>query len=108
MKLLEFTMTGTAHSAGYKANKLDIKEGDGLELERDPSNAYDTAAIKILWNGAQIGWVPKRLAEAKVMLDALLAWDTDVIGIECSVAMHSPDNPVDMQLQVLIELKEFV
>lgn len=108
MKLLEFTMTGTAHSVGYKAHRHEIKEDNWLELERDPANAYDTAAIKILWNGVQIGWVPKRLGEAKTMLDALLAWDTDAIGIGCSVAMHSPDNPVDMQLQVLIELEDFV
>jgi hypothetical protein len=105
MNLLTFTMTGTAHSAGYKAHAHEIISGDLLEFERDPHNAYDQNAIKILWEGTQIGWVPKRLGEAKAMLDRLLAWDTTAaIGIRASVESHDRDNPTDMQLVVLIEL----
>ncbi|SRR6266404_534299 len=107
MELLQFTMTGTAHSAGFKRFKDMIKAGDRLELQRDPTNAYDQGAIKVLYDGEHIGWVPKKLGEAKLMLDRLLEFDFQYIGVQTTVEMHETDNPVDMQLIVKVELFEF-
>jgi hypothetical protein len=109
MKLLEFQMTGTAHSAGYKAHKAEIHEGDELVLERDPHNQYDTAAIKVLWHGEHIGWVPKKLGEAKAMLDKLLVacyGGELACWLVTTVESHEPDNPVDMQLTVSVAITE--
>jgi hypothetical protein len=106
MLLLEFQMTGTAHSPGYKQCKDSLEEGDLLAFERDPHNAYDSAAIKILYGSMQIGWVPKRLGEAKAMLDRLL--EDGTFHIEPFVASHEPENPTDMQLTVAVILNHEV
>lgn len=106
MKLLEFTMSGTAHSSGYKLLKSQLKAGDEVVFERDPHNAYDTGAIKVLYLDQQIGWVPKRLGEAKMILDRLL--DCEDFLVEARVVIHEPENPVDMQCVVEVELLSFV
>jgi hypothetical protein len=105
VKLLEFQMSGTAHSPGYKASKNAITEGDDLTFERDPHNQYDTNAIKVLWKGTQIGWVPKKLGEAKAILDRLL--ECEEFNISAEVESHEADNPTDMQLTVVVNLYAF-
>ena len=37
-----------------------IKVGDRLTLVREPSNAHDTHAIKLEWQGHMLGYVPRR------------------------------------------------
>ena len=46
-----------------------MKEGDMLELVREPDNAYDPCAIALHWNNHKIGFVP---AEDNEMLSKLL------------------------------------
>ena len=104
MELLEFTMTGTKHSAAYNLHKGDIGAGDDLELEWDQGNQYDTDAIKVLWQGEHIGWVPKRLGEAKCMLRKLMG----EFEIQVTVVSHEPENPTDMQLVAAVELIDWV
>lgn len=105
MELLTFLMTGTKHSAAYNLHRDDISEGDELTFEWDQHNQYDTEAIKVLWNGEHIGWVPKKLGEAKTMLRKLLgASDWSGIVLEASVLSHEVDNPTDMQLQVEVTI----
>lgn len=109
MILLEFTMTGTKHSSGYKALKDSITEGDVLEFELDINNVYDRDAIKLLHSGQQIGWVPKALGPAKSMLARLIDHaenELSALDITARVVMHEPSNPVDMQLQVAVEFTE--
>jgi hypothetical protein len=107
MELLEFTMTGTQHSAGYKAHKAEIEAFDVLSLIQDKGNQYDTCAIKVLWQGTQIGWVPKKLGAGKEILDKLLDWQEqeDLILVSCEVRVHEPDNPVDMQLIAVVSIE---
>lgn len=106
MRLLEFTMTGTKHSQAYATHKHDIAEGDELELSIDAGNQYDRDAIKVLWNGEHIGWVPKKLAEAKSML-ARLYENAEDLGFEMLITVdsHEVDNPVDMQLRVVVDVE---
>ena len=102
MLLLEFTMTGTKHSQAYNLHKQDIKKEDMLGLELDRGNQFDENAMKVLWQGEHIGWVPKKLGEAKNMLARLM----DHFTISAQVYEHEPDNPTDMQLIVRVELLE--
>ena len=46
-----------------------MKEGDMLELVREPDNEYDPCAIALHWNNHKIGFVP---AEDNEMLSKLL------------------------------------
>ena len=106
MKLLEFTMTGTKHSQAYALHNGDITEGDELDFEVDAGNQYDRDAIKVLWQGEHIGWVPKKLAEAKSMLACLLKGHEDGSwAISAEVLSHEVDNPIDMQLVVSIDIE---
>ena len=52
----------------------DMEEGHPLTLEREPHNAYDPNAIKILWKGTHIGYIPRNTAEtvAKLIDDGKL------------------------------------
>ena len=106
--ILSFIMTGTAHSKAYKEHRDSIKSGDYLSFELDQNNAYDRDAIKVLWNGLHIGWVPKRLADAKSMLTRLCEAEEEIEGMEftiqCRVESHEPNNPTDMQLIAMVEL----
>jgi hypothetical protein len=52
--------------AGFKYYKgtqfLDsLKEGDALELVREPENEYDTEAIAVYWNENKVGFIPSAL-----------------------------------------------
>ena len=38
----------------------DLKAGDRLELVREPENPYDSGAIRVVWRGRTLGYVPKR------------------------------------------------
>ncbi|MFM8760877.1 MAG: HIRAN domain-containing protein [Polynucleobacter victoriensis] len=37
-----------------------IRVGDTLTLQRDPTNPHDSNAIKVLWQGHMLGFVPRR------------------------------------------------
>jgi hypothetical protein len=33
--------------------------GDNLQLRREPGNPHDSSAIRVDWNGRQLGYIPK-------------------------------------------------
>ena len=37
----------------------DIRVDDALELVREPDNAHDPHAVKVLWRGHMLGYVPR-------------------------------------------------
>ena len=46
-----------------------IRPGDRLTLEREPGNRHDRNAVRVVWNGQQIGYVPR--AENRAVARAL-------------------------------------
>ncbi|WP_018411714.1 HIRAN domain-containing protein [Methyloversatilis thermotolerans] len=36
-----------------------MREGDALALEREPDNRHDKRAIRVLWRGIMIGYLPR-------------------------------------------------
>ena len=57
-----------------------IRPGDRLTLEREPGNRHDRNAVRVNWNGQQIGYVPRaenravaRALDAGEMLEARVA-----------------------------------
>jgi hypothetical protein len=46
-----------------------IKPGDRLTLVREPGNRHDRKAIRVEWNGRQLGYVPR--AENRAVAKAL-------------------------------------
>lgn len=51
-------VTGLSHH-DYALVATDVEVGVNLDLEADPGNKYDEYATKVMYEGAQIGWIPK-------------------------------------------------
>ncbi|MDX2049239.1 MAG: HIRAN domain-containing protein [Chitinophagaceae bacterium] len=62
----------------YEGMKLlhNMKEGDLLELVREPANEYDPCAVALHWQGKKIGFIP---ADINEMLSYLL--DADALSL---------------------------
>jgi hypothetical protein len=59
-------ITGVAGAARFHGDALAsdlVEPGRPLELRRDPGNEHDPNAIMVLAGGAQVGWVPRAVAE---------------------------------------------
>lgn len=46
----------------------DLREGDALDLVREPDNAFDPRAVRVEWRGIKLGYVPRRDNEAVARL----------------------------------------
>jgi len=60
-------IAGVAGAARFHGDALSTEAaepGRPLELRRDPANEHDPNAIMVLAGGAQVGWVPRAVAEA--------------------------------------------
>ena len=53
------------HAAAELWDRLRV--GDALELAREPENPHDANAVRVLWRGRVLGYVPRRE-------NAALAW----------------------------------
>ncbi len=57
--LLESVVAGFRYYEGEKVWSM-LREGDPLELRREPDNPYDPKAVEVLWKGRKLGYVPRR------------------------------------------------
>lgn len=60
-----------AGSQYYAVSEIwaDLKIGDRLTLVREPDNRHDRKAVRVEWNGRQLGYVPR--AENRAVAAAL-------------------------------------
>jgi hypothetical protein len=95
-------VAGVAGAGQHHAEALVaavIEPGDALELRRDPDNEHDPNAIQVLAAGAQLGWVPRELAEQLApALDRGEAWSAIVLREH----RRSPRNPRDGLTMLLV------
>ncbi len=47
-----------------------LRQGDALDLRREPDNAHDANAVRVEWQGRKLGYVPRRD-------NAAIAWGLD-------------------------------
>jgi HIRAN domain len=59
-------LAGFRYHAGAEVWR-ELRVGDRLELAREPDNAHDANAVRVLWRGRLLGYVPRRE-------NAALAW----------------------------------
>jgi len=53
------------------AVRAGLREGDALTLEREPGNRHDRHAIRVLWRGHMLGYLPRAANfEAAAEMDA--------------------------------------
>jgi len=73
--LLQCFVAGFRHYEGMQLLN-EMKEGDLLELVREPNNEHDDCAIALQWRGKKIGYIP---ASTNEMLSYLL--DADALSL---------------------------
>lgn len=59
--IADVAIAGLQHYRGNDLAEL-INLGDVLELQQQPTNAYDKHAIVVMWHHNKIGYIPKMLA----------------------------------------------
>jgi len=60
-----FTVAGISfRTPAERAIALSLQPGDKLTLEPEPTNQFDPFAVKILKDGAHIGFIPKDCSAA--------------------------------------------
>lgn len=74
--------------------------GDALSLVREPDNRHDAHAIRIVWRGHQLGYVPR--ADNRALAAALDAGDRLVARI--SRLKRDPNPWRRVEFEVFIEL----
>ncbi len=78
----------------------EIRLGDRLTLTREPENRYDRNAIRVDWNGQQIGYIPR--AENRAVARAL---DTgEKLEARVSKLRDDPDPWRRVELEVYLIL----
>lgn len=65
-----------------------IQVGDGLSLEREPENPHDSNAIRVLWQGHHLGYVPRK--ENRMLAAAMDAKESVDARVTRLVAHRNP------------------
>jgi hypothetical protein len=74
--------------------------GDALTLEREPGNRHDTRAVRVLWRGVMIGYLPRAANfEAADEMDAGTR-----LSARIGALMPDPDPWKRLRVDVWIEL----
>lgn len=96
-------LAGFSHHAG-PALWQQLHEGDALELQRDPTNPHDALAVRVLWQGHALGYLPRTdngaIARALTAGSRLTARISRLIEhpnprrrIEVEISAHLPAQP---------------
>lgn len=106
-------MPVTTYIAGVKfrppeaqAVYAELEEGDELHLSREPDNQFDTNAIKVLFDGTFIGYVPAYLAESLAPMlddgaDIKAEWRWGKLSLEFDGDEDEADDaPVDLDDEI--------
>lgn len=76
----------------------EMKVGDALELVREPDNAHDPDAVRVLWRGRMLGYVPKREnAHVARQLDRGVALQAKIVTLQ---AHPNPRNRLAFEVYV--------
>lgn len=76
-----------------------LREGDQLDLVREPANPHDHAAIRVEWRGHMLGYVPRAQNQA-------LAWALDRgerMRARVSRLLDHPNPRERVRFEVLVE-----
>ena len=57
--VVQVSLTAGLRYHDAKAVWDQMKVGDALTLVREPENAHDSNAVRVEWNGHQLGYIPR-------------------------------------------------
>jgi len=91
MIIYRTNITGLAHS-GYKLFASKVVPGGELTMHRDPENAYDKFAIRLLMpDGTQLGWV-QRIKDVEQSGQTVISNLLDAgVALTCTIESINPD-----------------
>lgn len=81
-QIADVAIAGLQH---YRGNDLAemIQVGDELQLQPQPSNAYDENAIMVMWHNNKIGYVPASLSHnIRRQMDAGISVTATIIEVK--------------------------
>ena len=76
-----------------------LRVGDALELAREPENPHDANAVRVLWRGRVLGYVPRRE-------NAALAWGLErgmQLRARISALVEHPNPARRVRFEVYVE-----
>lgn len=89
----QFTLSGTNHKHDGVVPEQILNQsmvGDPVTLVWDEGNRYDPGAVKVLWNGKYIGWLPNRELEDTTNKKAVLRrLNRGMVVPACITSVHS-------------------
>jgi hypothetical protein len=77
-----------------------IRPGDRLTLTREPDNRHDRNAIRVDWNGRQLGYVPR--AENRAVAAALDRGEKLEARVSKLREAHDPWQRVEFEVYLLL------
>lgn len=78
-----------------------LREGDVLELVREPGNPYDPLAVRVDWQGHKLGYVPREDNEAVARLMARgVRLEARIVGLQKS---RRPRDRVRFEIYIIDE-----
>jgi len=91
-----------AGSQFYGISKVwgEVRIGDRLTLSREPDNRHDPNAVRVDWNGRQLGYVPRR--ENRAVARALDAGEA--LEARVSKLREDPDPWLRVEFEVYLIL----
>jgi len=91
-----------AGSQFYGISKVwgEVRIGDRLTLSREPDNRHDPNAVRVDWNGRQLGYVPRR--ENRAVARALDAGEA--LEARVSKLREDPDPWLRVEFEVYLVL----
>lgn len=76
----------------------EIRVGDRLSLTREPDNRHDANAIRVEWNGRQLGYVPR--AENRALAAAMDRGDAVEARVAALKKHRNPWQRVEFEVYV--------
>lgn len=98
-----FWITGTQY-CDIKKVRGKLSLGKQVRFVGNPSNPYDSFAIRVMFDGVQIGWVPKDSAIQHGMWSEHGA-KSRIIGVITGLELRSSYNAVELQALILKRTK---
>ena len=77
----------------------ELRVGDRLQLEREPDNPHDANAVRVIWGGRVLGYVPRRE-------NAALAWGLErgtPLRARISALVEHPNPARRVRFEVYVE-----
>lgn len=90
-------LAGFQYHAG-EALWPQLQTGDPLQLQREPGNPHDRRAVKVLWRGRKLGYVPR--AENTAIAHLLDSGEVLSAGIERLQRSRDPWRRVQIRIEL--------